>query len=118
VPVLVTLAPFYGNGFQWLLNNTQHTGLIDNTPDYRLCCRTILINPFFRFIYWNMNYHTEHHMYAAVPCYNLPKLHEYVKADLPPSRRGLVDAWREIVAILRRQEVEPGYQHRQEIPAA
>jgi fatty acid desaturase len=118
VPVLVTLAPFYGNGLQWLLNNTQHTGLIDNTPDYRLCCRTILINPFFRFIYWNMNYHTEHHMYAAVPCYNLPKLHEYVKADLPPSPRGLVGAWREIAGILRRQEVEPRYQHRQEIPVA
>jgi fatty acid desaturase len=117
VPVLVTLAPFYGNGLQWLLNNTQHTGLMDNTPDYRLACRTIHINPFLRFIYWNMNYHTEHHMYAAVPCYNLPALHEHVKGDLPPSRRGVVAAWREIIMILRRQEVEPGWQHRQEIPA-
>jgi hypothetical protein len=29
-----------------------------------------------------------------------------------------VDAWREIKMILRRQEAEPGYEHRQEIPAA
>ena len=118
VPVLLTLAPFYGNGLQWLCNNTQHTGLMDNTADYRLACRTIHLNPFLRFVYWNMNYHTEHHMYAAVPCYNLPKLHEIVKADLPPSPRGVVAAWRQIIPVLRRQETEPGYQYRQELPAA
>lgn len=32
-----------------------------------------------------MNYHIEHHMYARVPCYNLEKLHNYVKHDLPPT---------------------------------
>lgn len=43
----------------------QHAGLSDNVPDFRLCCRTMILNPFFRFLYWHMNYHTEHHMYAA-----------------------------------------------------
>ena len=89
-PIVITLAPFYGGGLQWLCNNTQHTGLQDRVPDYRLCCRTILLNPFVRFLYWQMNYHTEHHMYAAVPCYNLGKLHEQVKVRPPvlPSRPG------------------------------
>ena len=33
-----------------------------------------------RFWYWHMNFHIEHHMYAAVPCYNLEKLH-YVRPN-------------------------------------
>ncbi|MGY8902743.1 MAG: fatty acid desaturase, partial [Flavobacteriales bacterium] len=31
------------------------------------------------FLYWHMNWHTEHHLYAGVPCYNLKKLHQAVK---------------------------------------
>ncbi len=116
VPVLITLAPFYGGGLQWLCNNAQHTGLMDRVSDYRLCCRTVLLNPFLRFLYWNMNYHTEHHMYAAVPCYNLGKLHEQIAADLPHCPSGLVETWRGIIAILRRQRVEPGYQYTAELP--
>jgi fatty acid desaturase len=40
-----------------------------------------------------MNWHTEHHMYAAVPCYNLAELHEAIKHDLPPTPDGLVAVW-------------------------
>jgi fatty acid desaturase len=116
IPVLVTLAPFYGGALQWLCNNAQHTGLQDNTPDYRLCCRTIILNPFVRFLYWHMNYHTEHHMYAAVPCYNLGRLHEQIKQDLPACPRGLLATWTGISAILRRQKVDPTYQYIAELP--
>ena len=28
-------------------------------------------NPAFRFIYWNMNYHLEHHLLMTVPHYRL-----------------------------------------------
>ena len=116
IPVIVTLAPFYGGGLQFLCNNTQHVGLQDNTPDYRLCSRTIYLNPFVRFLYWHMNYHIEHHMYAAVPCYNLRRLHELIKADLPHCPSGLVEAWREIIPILDRQKVDPAYQFVPELP--
>jgi fatty acid desaturase len=108
VPIIITLAPFYGGGLQWLCNNTQHTGHQDKVPDFRLCCRTILLNPFLRYLYWQMNYHTEHHMYAAVPCYNLGKLHGQIQSDLPRCPSGLAASWREIIAILRRQKVDPG----------
>lgn len=116
VPVLVTLAPFYGGGLQYLCNNTQHTGLVDKVPDYRLCCRTIVLNPFLSFLYWHMNYHTEHHMYAAVPCYNLAWLHSQVKSDLPHCPSGLFATWKEVIAILKRQKVDPSYQYRAELP--
>jgi fatty acid desaturase len=117
VPIVITLAPFYGGGLQWLCNNTQHTGLQDQVPDYRLCCRTILLNPFLRFLYWQMNYHTEHHMYAAVPCYNLGKLHEQIKSDLPRCPAGLRASWKEIVKILQKQKMDPEYQYAADLPS-
>ncbi len=63
-----------------------------------------------------MNYHTEHHMYAAVPCYNLRKLRSVVESEMPTANRGLVATWREINSILRRQKSEPGYQHVYQLP--
>jgi fatty acid desaturase len=117
LPVIITLAGFYGGWLQFLCNNTQHIGLQDNVPDYRLCTRTIILNPFVRFLYWHMNFHIEHHMYAAVPCYRLGKLHEAIKDDLPPSPVGLVAAWKEINAILQKQKVDPAYQHIAKLPS-
>lgn len=115
IPVLTTLAPLYGGWLLFLCNNTQHVGLQDNTSDYRLCTRTIVLPAFVQFLYWHMNFHIEHHMYAAVPCYNLKKLHEAIKDDLPYSPN-LVEAWQEITAILKRQETEPTYQYVPELP--
>jgi fatty acid desaturase len=109
VPVVITLAPAYGKWLHLLCNETQHAGLPGDTPDFRLCCRTVLLNPFVEFLYWHMNYHTEHHMYAAVPCYNLPKLHRAIAADLPPCSRGLIAVWRQIIPVLRRQRHDPEF---------
>jgi fatty acid desaturase len=117
LPVLITLAPFYGGWLLYLCNNTQHVGLQDNVPDFRLCTRTIILHPFVRFLYWHMNFHTEHHMYAAVPCYNLGKLHEAIKEDLPPSPVGLYATWREIIPILQKQKADPTYQYIPQLPA-
>jgi fatty acid desaturase len=115
VPVVVTLAPFYGGWLQYLCNNTQHAGLMDNNPDYRLCTRTIYLHPFVQFLYWHMNYHIEHHMFAAVPCYKLGRLHAAIKEDLPPTQ-GLVGAWKEIIAILKKQKEDPKYQYMAKLP--
>ena len=116
LPVLVTLAPFYGGGFQFLLNEAQHIGLSDEVSDYRLNTRTILLNPALGFLYWQMNYHIEHHMYAAVPFYHLAELHDLVKADTPAPTRGVVGTWRQIIPILRRQRGEPEYMFVPELP--
>ncbi|MCW8133437.1 MAG: fatty acid desaturase [Planctomycetota bacterium] len=116
VPILVTLAPHYAGGLHFLCNSAQHVGLRDNVPDFRLCCRTIYLNPVFQFLYWHMNYHTEHHMYAAVPCYKLPRLHRLIKKEMPHCPNGLYQTWKEIGAILKRQKEEPGYQFTAELP--
>jgi fatty acid desaturase len=63
-----------------------------------------------------MNYHTEHHMYPTVPCYHLACLHRAIVADLPPCPHGLLQTWREIAAILRKQRDDPAYRHIAIIP--
>ena len=109
LPVVTTLAPFYGRGIQWLCNESQHMGLPGDVADFRLCSRTIYLNPVLGFLYWHMNYHTDHHIYAAVPCYRLARLHRLIRADLPHCHRGLIATWREIGATLARRRLEPGY---------
>ena len=116
LPVLLSLAPFYGGGFQYLLNEAQHIGLSDEVSDYRINTRTILLNPVLGFLYWQMNYHIEHHMYAAVPFYHLAELHELVKADTPAPTRGVSGTWSQIIPIMRRQQREPGFQFVPELP--
>jgi len=116
LPVLTSLIPFYGGWLFFLCNNTQHIGLQDNVPDFRLCCRTFTVNPLVQFLYWHMNFHTEHHMYAAVPCYNLARLHRAILHDLPPCPHGLRATWNEIAEIQRIQNTQPGYQHIAQLP--
>lgn len=104
IPILTCGAQSYGAWLFFLCNNTQHIGLEDNVDDFRLCCRTFTLNPVVRFLYWQMNYHIEHHMYAGVPCYNLGRLHELIRHDLPPTPRGLFGVWKEISAALAAKE--------------
>lgn len=114
---VISLAPFYGGGLHFLCNNSQHVGLQDDVPDFRLCCRTIYLNPFFQFLYWHMNYHTEHHMYAAVPCYKLGKLHRLIKDDLPHCPNGLYETWTHIAEIAAKQKADPDYQFVAQLPS-
>ena len=55
------------------------------------------MNPIFRFLYWNMNYHVEHHIFPTVPYHALPKLHEAIKADCPTPYPSSIAAYREII---------------------
>lgn len=105
VPLLfVGLPSFYGAWFMWFCGVTQHAGLREDVLDHRMSTRTVYINPVFRFLYLNMNYHVEHHMFPAVPYYNLPALHEEIKAYLPPPKTSMLDAYREIFHAVRMQQ--------------
>lgn len=117
IPVIFSAGPFCGAWLFWLCNNTQHIGLRDNVPDFRLCCRTFTVNPIIQFLYWHMNFHTEHHMFAAVPCYRLGRLHRLIREDLPPTPHGLVAVWKEIGAIMVKMSEDPQYQHYPPLPA-
>ena len=90
--------------------------LAENVLDHRLNCRTVYMNPINRYLYWNMNYHVEHHMFPLVPYHNLPKLHELVKADMPTPYNGLLEAYREIIPAVLRQVRDPGYYVKRKLP--
>ena len=103
----------------WLLVTyglTQHAGLAENVLDHRLNCRTVYMNPIHRYLYWNMNYHVEHHMFPLVPYHALSKLHAAVKDDCPTPYPSLFSAWREIVPTVLRQVKDPAYHVKRRLP--
>ncbi len=114
--MFVGLPSFYGLWLLVIFALTQHAGLAEDVLDHRLNCRTVYMNPVFRFIYWNMNYHVEHHMFPMVPYHALPALHEEIKADTPPAYNGLWEAFREIVPALLRQVKDPTYYVQRHLP--
>ena len=118
VPLVVSVAPMFGSWLHWLCNNTQHVGMVEEVPDARLCCRTFLVAAPVQFLYWHMNYHVEHHMFAAVPCYRLGRLNRLMRADCPPAPDGLRATWREIMAIMRLQAEDTSYRQQVPLPAS
>ena len=116
--MFVGLPRFYGAWFHHLCVLTQHAGLAEMVRDHRLNTRTVYMNPLCRFLYANMNYHIEHHMFPMVPFHALPRLHEMVKDQMPPAYRGFREAYREILPTLIRQARDPDYYIRRPLPAA
>jgi len=104
VPLLIIGLPrLYGAWHHVMTGLLQHGGLADNVTDHRLNSRTVYMNPVSRFIYWNMNYHVEHHMFPMVPYHRLPVLHEMIRHDLPEPNRSIAQAFGEMWPALRRQ---------------
>ena len=114
--MLIGLPRLYGAWLHIVFGLTQHAGLAEDTLDHRLNSRTVYMNPLFRFLYWNMNYHVEHHMFPMVPYHALPALHEEIKADCPPPYHGVIATYREIVPALLRQLRDPTHFVRRRLP--
>jgi fatty acid desaturase len=108
--MLVGLPSFYGAWLQVIFGMAQHGGLAEDVEDHRLNSRTVRMNPVFRFLYWNMNFHLEHHMFPMVPYHALPELHREIAGDCPPPARSLLHAYREIVPALLAQRRDPTHQ--------
>jgi fatty acid desaturase len=96
---------------------TQHAGLREDKRDHRYTTRTVYLNPVLSFLYWHMEYHVEHHMFPQVPSHNLPKLHVMIKDQLPPARKGLLGAYKEIIPALIKQAKNPDYQIPLSVPS-
>ena len=114
--LLVGLANFFGSWLMPVYGYTQHAGMAENVLDHRLNCRTFHTNVVNRFLYWNMNYHIEHHMFPLVPYHNLPKLHQLVKDDMPAPYPSLWSCWKEIVPTVLRQVKDPTHHVKVRLP--
>ena len=117
LPLVYTVfARFYGAPLGRSLDLIQHVGMAVNVRDHRLCTRDVYLNPLTRFLYWNMNYHIEHHMFPAVPFHALPHLHEKIKDQLPRTYTGWLDAYRELIPTVLEQQKNPQHYFTPELP--
>ncbi len=118
IPFLLIGGPrIYGCWHMVMTGLLQHGGLAEDVLDHRLNSRTLYMNPISRWIYWNMNYHVEHHMFPMVPYYALPALHELINYDLPSPNTSIWDGYREMIGAVLRQRREPGYFVKKNLPA-
>jgi fatty acid desaturase len=112
------LPTMYGAWLAVYFGLTQHVGMAEDVLDHRLNSRTVYMNPVFRFIYWNMNYHVEHHIFPMVPYHALPRLHAIMRPDLPKPCASTIEAYGEIIPALLRQLKNPGWTIRRALPAS
>ena len=63
-----------------------------------------------------MEYHVEHHMFPSVPSYNLPKLSNLIKDQLPKANSSLFDAYKEIIPAIIKQHKDNNYFIQKEVP--
>ena len=115
--MFIGLPTLLGSWLMPVYGFTQHAGLDENVLDHRLNSRTVYMNRINRFLYWNMNYHIEHHMFPLVPYHALPKLHELMKDDCPTAYSGLIDAYKEIIPAILKQRHDPEYFVQRKLPA-
>ena len=115
--MLIGLPRLYGAWHHVMTGLLQHGGLADNVTDHRLNSRTVYMNPVSRFIYWNMNYHVEHHMFPMVPYHALPRLHAAIRHDLPAPNRSIAAAFAEMWPALIRQLKYEDYFIKRDLPA-
>ena len=107
--IMLILPPFYGNTILMICGMTQHAGLADNVKDHRKSTRTVIMNPFFSFLYSNMEYHIEHHIFPKIPCHNLKAFHQVVKDQMPTPRKGIINAYKEIIPAIFKQAKDKNY---------
>eukprot|EP00929_Paragymnodinium_shiwhaense_P119992 TRINITY_DN91904_c0_g1_i1.p1 TRINITY_DN91904_c0_g1~~TRINITY_DN91904_c0_g1_i1.p1 ORF type:complete len:404 (+),score=72.59 TRINITY_DN91904_c0_g1_i1:79-1212(+) len=72
---------FVGPAPLWFIQIAEHA---DCTRDDNglTNTRSVDMNPLVRFVYWNMNYHAEHHLYSTFPFHQLPAAHRLLKGKL------------------------------------
>jgi len=117
--ILIPIVNLGSQSFGWLgflCGTPQHYGLSPDVPDHRLCCRTYTCPWLPGFLYWGMQYHIEHHMFPAVPFFNLPRLRKAIEHDLPPAH-GVIATWKEMLEIHCRTQTDPSYVFVPPLPA-
>jgi fatty acid desaturase len=108
-PLALWLAPLLLTKAAHQLQNTiEHLGL-PHTDDVTQNTRSVRTGPLMRWMGWNMQYHTAHHAFPAVPCYRLPALHQTIFTERgaePPTMTYLGFQAAVIAALRQKGEAE------------
>ena len=78
VAYLVPLLLFFPVVF--LFSLPEHYGCDHNT-DWRRNTRTVTSNPVVSYLYWNGNFHADHHVFPRIPSRYLPQAHRLLKDE-------------------------------------
>ena len=74
LPCVYVFLPYSLGAWHFVLTGVfQHASMEHDVLDHRRNTRTCYVNFVSAFIYWNMHYHVEHHIFPMVPYYNLPE---------------------------------------------
>tara|TARA_Y100000746_G_C15392589_1_gene402877 strand:- start:51 stop:1049 length:999 start_codon:yes stop_codon:yes gene_type:complete len=111
LPLMFIFTPnIYGSIFLQFLVMTQHGGLRADSWDHRESTRTFYTNPILGWLcYLNMQYHIEHHIFPQIPFYNLPKLHNLIKDQMPKPNPNFLNALIEMIPAIIKQSKNPEY---------
>ena len=105
--VALPVARVVGGWIVQLFINSQHMCMAEAIADHRYSTRSMACILPTRLLYWNMNYHVEHHLYPGVPFHALPAVNALVHEQLPTPTRGALAANLQILAVIRRQAKDP-----------
>ncbi len=95
---LIVLPRLVGGPVMNLYILIQHVEMADNQPNIINSTRSFRTNWLGRFIYCNMNYHIEHHLYPTVPFFALPDLSRSLGEQLPEPDPGF---WKTNIEVLK-----------------
>jgi fatty acid desaturase len=73
---------------------------VDNT-------RTILSNPIFRFLFWNNNFHAEHHAFPGIPYFQLQRIHRLIGAQITHSVSSYTQFHLQLIRHLANKSAQP-----------
>jgi fatty acid desaturase len=119
VPLLYFFIPRFAGAFGvYSFITTQHMAMSQDVDDHRLCTRSMTNGWLGRVLYWNMNYHIEHHVYPSVPFHALPALNAAIRDQLPVPSPSLFAAHAEIVRTILAQRTDPTATAHPSMPAS
>lgn len=107
VPVAFFGGRLAGGWAVQLFINSQHMCMSEAVPDHRFSTRSLGCALPTRVLYWNMNFHVEHHLYPGIPFHALPELNRLIRHELPEPARGAIGANLEILRVIGRQTEDP-----------
>lgn len=114
--IMLMLPRIVGEPMHGVLRALQHGGLETEVADHRRTTRSMYVSKPLQWLYWNMNFHIEHHMYPMVPFHALPELHLRIADQLPAPTKGVRAGMGEIFATMRAQRKDPNYRMPGRIP--
>ena len=99
----LVLPRLLGMPVMMLFTLIQHVEMQENSPSITESTRSFRTDRLGGFLYANMNWHVEHHLYPQVPFFALPDLSRAVAAQVPAPDPGFFRSNREVFVVVVRR---------------